>query len=71
MTREIDQPASFAQEPFAQVDLQQALGALSSTIGKCEKIRPTLKSGSSQHTLLTRRIKALYIAVVLIKRELQ
>lgn len=66
MTREIDQPESFAQE-----DLQQALGALTSTISKCEKVLPKLKQGSSQHTLLTRRIKALYIAVALIKRELQ
>lgn len=66
MASDIDPPASFSQD-----ELEQALIALTSTISKCDKVLPKLKSGSSQHTLLTRRIKALAIAVALIKRELQ
>lgn len=65
MANDIDPPESFSQD-----ELAQALIALTSTISKCDKVLPKLKQGSSQHTLLTRRIKALAIAVALIKREL-
>lgn len=51
-------------------EFEEALRAIDSTIGKCEKVQPKLKQGSSQHTLLVRRIKALKISVALIKREL-
>lgn len=51
-------------------DLEEALRAIASTISKCEKVQPKLKQGTSQHTLLTRRIRALYIASALIQREL-
>jgi len=44
--------------------------AIASTISKCEKVQPKLRQGTAQHTLLVRRIKALYIASALIKREL-
>lgn len=57
-------------ETYTQMELEEALRAIDSTISKCEKIRPKLKPGSSQHTLLVRRIKALNIAATLIKREL-
>ena len=57
-------------EPFTRRELEEALGALASTISKCEKAEPKLKPGSSQHTLLVRRIKALRIATILIQREL-
>jgi hypothetical protein len=50
--------------------LAEALRALESTVSKCEKVLPKLRLGSSQHTLLTRRIKALHIATTLIKRDL-
>ena len=55
---------------FTKEDLEEALRAIASTISKCEKVRPKLKEGTSQHTLLIRRIKALNIASALIKREL-
>jgi hypothetical protein len=55
---------------FSKEELEEASRALTSTIGKCEKVQPKLKEGTSQHTLLVRRIKALCIAVVLIEREL-
>ncbi|GIO44614.1 hypothetical protein [Paenibacillus apis] len=55
---------------FTSEELKEALRALESTISKCEKALPKLKEGTPQHTLLTRRIKALHISTTLIKREL-
>ncbi len=55
---------------FTKEDLEEALRSIASTINKCEKVQPKLKQGTSQYTLLERRIKALYIASALIKREL-
>ncbi len=55
---------------FAKDELQEALRAIASTISKCEKVLPKLKEGTSQHTLLIRRINAFYIASALIEREL-
>jgi hypothetical protein len=57
-------------EELTKEDLEEALRAIVSTISKCEKVQPKLKPGTSQHTLLTRRIKALHVAAVLIQREL-
>lgn len=56
---------------FTKEELEEALRALDSTISKCEKVQPKLKQGTSQHTLLERRIKALYIATSLIKESLE
>lgn len=56
---------------YSQEELQEALRAIRSTIGKCEKVLPKLNEGKSQHTLTVRRIKALQIAVSLITRELE
>ena len=57
-------------DTFTKEDLEEALRAITSTIGKCEKVQPKLKQGTAAHTLLVRRIKALYIASALIEREL-
>jgi hypothetical protein len=57
-------------DQFSKEDLEEALRAITSTIGKCEKVLPKLKQGTAQHTLTERRIKALHIAAALIKREL-
>jgi hypothetical protein len=56
---------------FTQEELEEALRAIASTIAKCEKVKPKLRRGTAQHTLLARRIKALQVATVLIERELQ
>lgn len=56
---------------YTKEDLTEALRAINSTISKCEKVHPKLKEGTSQHTLLIRRIKALRIASELIARELE
>lgn len=55
---------------FTKPELEEALEAIASTLRKCEKVQPKLRSGSSQHTLLVRRIKALQVAAALIEREL-
>lgn len=56
---------------YAKEELEEAFRAIISTISKCEKVLPKLKEGTSQHTLLIRRIKAFQIALVLIKKELE
>jgi hypothetical protein len=58
-------------DDYTKDDLKEALRAIESTISKCEKVQPKLKEGTSQHTLLIRRIKALRIASSLITRELE
>ena len=54
-------------ERFTKEELEEAVRSISSTISKCEKVEPKLKQGTSQHTLLIRRIKAFNIALELIK----
>ncbi len=56
---------------YTKEDLEEALRAIDSTISKCEKVQPKLKQGTSQHTLLIRRIKALRIASSLITKALE
>lgn len=56
---------------FARHELEEALVAIDSTISKCEKAQAKLKPGTAQHTLLVRRIRALNVASVLIRRELE
>lgn len=58
-------------ETYTKDELQEALRAIQSTLSKCEKALLKLPQGKSQHTLLTRRIKALHISACLIQRELQ
>lgn len=55
---------------FTKEELDDAHRALASTLSKCEKVLPKLNEGTSQHTLLTRRIHALRIALVLLESEL-
>jgi len=56
---------------YTKEELEEALRAIVSTISKCEKVLPKLKQGTSQSTLLLRRIKALEISSELIKKELR
>ena len=51
-------------------ELEEALHAITSAISRVEKVQPKLETGTSQHTLAVRRIKAFRIASALIKREL-
>jgi len=55
---------------FTTAELTEALRAITSLISKCEKSQEKLAKGTSQHTLLTNRIKALRIAFSLVTNEL-
>ncbi len=56
-------------DQYTKEELVEALGVVSSTISNCEKIQPKFAEGTSQHTLLKNRIKALYISKALITDE--
>ncbi len=51
-------------------DLPEALEAITSMINKTEKAQTKFTPGTSQHTLLQNRLKALRIAVSLITKSL-
>ena len=54
---------------YTKEELMEALRVVSSTISNCEKIQPKFVEGTSQHTLLKNRIKAMYISKSLIMDE--
>lgn len=55
---------------YTKDEMTAALREVSSTINKCEKIHGKFAEGTSQHTLLKNRIKAMYISKLLIENEL-
>jgi hypothetical protein len=55
---------------FIRVDLQEALRAFALMISRTEKAQAKFSSGTSQHTLLRNRLKALRIAEALITVDL-
>lgn len=54
---------------YTRDEVSEALQVVSSTISKCEKIQPKFAEGTSQHTLLKNRIKAMYISKILITED--
>lgn len=56
-------------DKFTREELTEALRVVSSTIIKCEKMQLKFAEGTSQHTLLKNRIKAMYISEALITNE--
>jgi len=56
-------------DKYTGEELIEALRVVSSTISKCEKIQLKFAEGTSQHTLLKNRIKAMYISKSLITGE--
>lgn len=54
---------------YAKKELEESLKVVSSTIINCEKAQLKFEKGTSQHTLLKNRIKALYISEALINNE--
>lgn len=50
-------------------ELSRALQIVISTINNCENMMPKFVEGTSQHTLLKNRIKAMYISKALIDNE--
>ena len=54
---------------YSKNELEEALRIVSSTISKCEKAQSKFAEGTSQHTLLKNRIKALNISNCIITHE--
>ena len=57
-------------EKYSQNELDTTVRFISSTIGKCEKMQLKFAEGTSQHSLLKNRIKALYISKALIENDI-
>lgn len=55
---------------YTKQELTEALRAVSSIISKCEKAQEKFPNGTSHHTLLRNRLKAMYISKSLIVDEL-
>ena len=55
--------------PARENELLEALRTIESTISKCEKAFSKLSEGTSQHTLMRRRLDAFNIAVMLINEK--
>lgn len=53
----------------SEKELSDALKIISSTISKCEKAQLKFAVGTSQHSLLKNRIKALYISQSLVLND--
>jgi hypothetical protein len=56
---------------YTSDELKEALRAIASTVSKIEKVREKDTLGSSQRTLIERRLKALNIATDLIQAKLK
>ena len=56
-------------DKFTREELVHALSVVSSTISNCEKMQLKFAEGTSSHTLLKNRLKALYISKSLISDE--
>lgn len=56
-------------DSYTKEELEETLQIVSSVISRCEKMQPKFAEGTSQHTLLKNRIKALYISKSLITGE--
>lgn len=69
MRREMDKKDE--TDSFTPDDFQAALHALATMIGKTEKSLANFAPGVSQHTLQRNRLKALRVAEVVIKAELE
>lgn len=70
LNHEIELAYEMEQHSKAEsANLQEAHRSLLSTLRKCEKVLPKLREGTAQQTLLFRRIRALEIALALIKEK--
>jgi len=55
---------------YTKEELNEALRAVSSIIHKCEKAQEKFPNGTSHHTLLHNRLRAMYISKSLIEQAL-
>lgn len=58
-------------DKYTKEELQEAIRAITSMINKSEKAQLRLKAGTWQHTMTVQALKANYIAIVLLNRELE
>ncbi len=56
-------------EKYTEEELEEALRIVTSAIGRCEKMQPKFSEGTSQHTLLKNRLKALHFSKSLLTDE--
>lgn len=54
---------------YSKIELEEALQVISAIISRCENIQQKFAEGTSQHTLLKNRIKAMNISKLLITGE--
>jgi hypothetical protein len=52
---------------YTKEELSEALRAVCSIISKCEKAQEKFPEGNSHHTLLKKRLQAMYISKTLIE----
>ena len=57
-------------DEYTREELNEALTAIESIIHKCEAAQRKFPQGTSHHTLLKRRLKAMYLSRALLLREL-
>lgn len=55
---------------YTKEEVMKAHKEVASTINKCEKMQVKFAEGTSQHSLLRNRIKAMYISNLVIENEL-
>ena len=65
---ELDEEEPDAEEQEDELD--EALTAVQSIIHKCEAAQKKFPRGTAHHTLLERRLRAMYLSRALICREL-
>jgi hypothetical protein len=58
------------EDEFSLEELKKALPPITSTINKCEKVLEKSKEGTSQYTLTSNMLKALYLSSALIMKEI-
>jgi hypothetical protein len=58
-------------DKYTKEELTDALRPIISIISKCEKAQLKFAEGTSQHTLLKNRIKAMYLSKALIEDALK
>lgn len=54
---------------YTESEVEYSVAIITATITKCEKMQLKFSEGSSQHSLLKNRIKALYISKVLLNGD--
>ena len=55
---------------LSKAELTETLFVIASIVGRCENAQTKFREGTSQHTLLKNRIRALYLSKELIETEL-